>query len=108
MKMVRQKWITIGEVQRRYVIISNSGFPGGFVMAWRGKMVWCQSTDFIKWPDLLFEIRRRLNWSGLALVDYDLDAIDLAPTGQSCPVRVFVRRSGRKSGRLMATQASEG
>ncbi|MDB6022977.1 MAG: hypothetical protein JWQ04_2834 [Pedosphaera sp.] len=57
--------IVVGEVERRYIRILNSGHPNGLRMHWRGRVDWCQPFEFVRWSELAAAVRIRLGIAGL-------------------------------------------
>lgn len=75
MTPAKQRWVTIGTVKMdHYVNILNCGFPGGLEIHWRHRTDWCQPWQFLRWPDLMSAVDRRLNIAGLRRVAAACDA----------------------------------
>lgn len=98
--MRARRVITIGEVKPGWFVLTGScGFPGGFFMAWRGNVSWCQPCEFVHWRHLVWAIGRRLELAGLVLVPHGQPHaggqcdLAVAPRGEEwVPVTVSVER----------------
>jgi hypothetical protein len=67
--MKSARWIIIGTVQRAYVRLGNCGFPNGWRIDWRGRVDWCQPSEFIRGADPASAVRTRLRIAGLKLLE---------------------------------------
>lgn len=67
--MTATRTIIIGRVLTPYYVRArHCGFPGGYLIFWRGKKDFSQPTEFLTWEELLAAIRHRLALAGLVLV----------------------------------------
>ena len=65
---MKDRWITLGTVRSKYVRIRNWGVPNGLQMDWKGRVAWCQPTEFLNWSHLIEILRNRFNCSHLQMV----------------------------------------
>lgn len=54
------RWIVVATVRRRFIVMRNCGFPNGIVLFWRGKIEWCQPSEFLQWDQVDRAVRIRL------------------------------------------------
>ncbi len=63
-----ERWITIGQVKPGwYVLLWNAGYPDCLWMDWRGRVAWCQPSEFFNWTSLVAAVRQRLRLAGLEM-----------------------------------------
>lgn len=89
---MRQRWITIGRVERKFVVLGNCGFPDGLSMRWRGRTAWCQPCEFTRWPQLLSAVRTRLRIAGLEMIAL-ASVVPAAGFLGECELKVLIQRA---------------
>ena len=64
-----KRWVCIGVVKADWFFKEGGwGCPGGWLITWRGRQDWCQPWQFLKWDELVWAVRRRLEIAKLKLV----------------------------------------
>lgn len=86
----RARWIVIGRLtMEHYVRRGNCGFPGGHLMTWQGRITPGTPWEFLRWDEVFFATRRRLQLRGLQMKAIALDA---RRDGLQVAVHVLVER----------------
>lgn len=87
---MRERWITIGRVERKFVVLGNCGFPEGLSIRWAGRVDWCQPCEFLTWDQLIRACAWRLVLKNMQAINWSC-LIPATRHAQEFELRVLVR-----------------